>query len=143
VVLVPTTAGQLGIHIFLAADRRVLERIHDKVDIGPELLFVLLKLQVESLGPWWCWGRRWLSSVQKRRRYRGDGAGSRVDVVVERSAALVHVQVIVAVDLHALVMVMVMVMTTAELDHVGQQVKRPTDVPVGGHSAGAAVEVSQ
>jgi len=100
-----------------------LERIHDEVNIGPKLLFVLFQLQVKSLGPWWWWGRRWLSSVQQRWRYRGYGGGSRVDVVVERGAALVHVQVIVAVDLHALVMVMVMVMTAAELDHIGQQVK--------------------
>lgn len=81
--------------------------------------------------------------MQQRRRYRGYGGGSRVDVVVECCAALVHVQVIVAVDLHALVMVMVMVMTAAVLDHIGQQVKRPTNVPVGSHSAGATVEVGQ
>jgi len=127
----------------LAADRGVLERVHDKVDVGPELLFVLFQLQVEPLGPRRRRRRRRLSGVQQRRSYGSDGGGRRVDVVVERGAALVHVQVIVAVDLHALVMVMVMVMAAAELDHVGQQVERPTDVPVGGRSAGAAVEVGQ
>jgi len=127
----------------LAADRRVLERIHDKVDIGPELLFVLFQLQVKPLGPRWWRRRRWLSSVQQRWCYRCDGGGRRVDVVVERGTALVHVQVIVAVYLYALMMVMVMVMAAAELDHIRQQVERPTYVPVSGRSSGAAVKVGQ
>lgn len=63
--------------------------------------------------------------------------------MVERGSALVHVQIVVAVDLYALVMVVVMVMAAAELDHVGQQVERPADVPVDGRGASAAVKIGQ
>jgi len=77
--------------------------------------------------------------VQDRRHDRG----RRIDVVVKRGAAFVHVQVVVAVHLHALMMVVMVMVAAAVLDDVGQQVEGAAYVPVAGRSAGAAVEVGQ
>lgn len=153
ILLVPAhpASDLFGLRVLLAADRRVLQRVHDEVHVGPELLLVLFQLQVEPLGPGRRRRRRRLPGVHGRRP-RGRPDGGRVDVVVERGAALVHVQVVVAVD-HALVRVLQPLRRradpVAQLDHVGQQVERAADVPADGGDgggragAGAAVEVGQ